>query len=90
MSAIELENVYAGYGKSEILHGVNLEIPAGKITTLIGSNGSGKSTLLRAVLGFVPLSGGDIRLGGVSVKAMSSSEQYTRAYYNPKGNYFAV
>ena len=31
MSAIELENVYAGYGKSEILHGVNLEIPAGKM-----------------------------------------------------------
>ena len=85
MSAIELENVYAGYGKSEILHGVNLEIPAGKITTLIGSNGSGKSTLLRAVLGFVPLSGGDIRLGGVSVKAMSRAELARGAAYLPQG-----
>lgn len=85
MSAIELENVHAGYGKSEILHGVNLEIPAGKITTLIGSNGSGKSTLLRAVLGFVPLSGGDIRLGGVSVKAMSRAELARGAAYLPQG-----
>ncbi len=85
MNTIELENVYAGYGKSEILHGVDLEVPAGKITTLIGSNGSGKSTLLRAVLGLVPLSGGDIRLEGASVRGMSRAELARRAAYLPQG-----
>lgn len=85
MNAIELDNVSAGYGKSEILHGADLEVPAGKITTLIGSNGSGKSTLLRAVLGFVPISGGDIRLEGVSVKGMPRAELARRAAYLPQG-----
>ena len=44
---IEMVDVRAGYGKNEILHGVNLMAPKGEITTVIGSNGSGKSTLLR-------------------------------------------
>lgn len=85
MNTIELVNVSAGYGKDEILHGVDLEIPAGGVTTLIGSNGSGKSTLLRAVLGFIPLSGGDIRLDGVSIKGMSRGELARRAAYLPQG-----
>ncbi|MDE7211386.1 MAG: ATP-binding cassette domain-containing protein, partial [Lachnospiraceae bacterium] len=52
---VEIENIFAGYGKSEVLHGISLSLPAGEITTLIGANGSGKSTLLKALLGLIPL-----------------------------------
>ena len=82
---IELRNVSAGYGKEEILHGVELAVPAGKITTLIGGNGSGKSTLLRAVLGFIPISGGDVRIEGVSIKGLSRAELARKAAYLPQG-----
>ena len=52
---IEMKNVAAGYGKNQVLHGVNLRAKQGKITTLIGSNGSGKSTLLHTMLKVIPL-----------------------------------
>lgn len=85
MNAVELEQVSAGYEKRDILRGVDLKIPAGKITTLIGGNGSGKSTLLRAALGFIPLRGGDVRLEGVSIKGLSRAELAKRAAYLPQG-----
>ena len=51
---IDVKDVFAGYGKEEILHGISFRAEEGKITTLIGSNGSGKSTLLKALLGLIP------------------------------------
>lgn len=82
---IEMSRVEAGYGKTEVLHGVNLTVPEGKITTLMGSNGSGKSTLLRALLGFIPLWGGDITVEGVSVKGLSRRETARKIAYLPQG-----
>ncbi len=82
---IEFQNIYARYGKREILHGVNLSVPAGQVTTLIGSNGSGKSTLLRALLGLVPKSGGDILYDGVSMEGMSAAEVARKIAYLPQG-----
>ena len=71
---IVMSQVAAGYGRTEVLHGVDLTVPEGRVTTLIGSNGSGKSTLLRALLGFIPLWGGDIKVEGISVKGLSRRE----------------
>lgn len=82
---IELCSVSAGYGKEEILHGVELAVPTGKITTLIGGNGSGKSTLLRAVLGFIPISGGNVKIESVSIKGLSRAELARKAAYLPQG-----
>ena len=82
---VEIRNVRAGYGKSEILHGINLKAAPGEITTLIGANGSGKSTLLRAVLGFLPLWGGDVVLDGISAKKMRRDELSRRIAYLPQG-----
>lgn len=82
---IELEQVRAGYGRTEILHGVDFRAEQGEITTVIGTNGSGKSTLLRALLGFLPLSAGEAKVDGISTKNMSRSELARKIAYLPQG-----
>jgi branched-chain amino acid transport system ATP-binding protein len=52
------------YGAVEALKGVDLEVKAGEVVTLIGGNGAGKSTLMRAISGLEPLAGGSIRFDG--------------------------
>jgi branched-chain amino acid transport system ATP-binding protein len=61
---LELDSVRAGYGAINVLWDVSLRVEAGKLTTIIGPNGAGKTTLLRAVMGLLPVSGGEIRLDG--------------------------
>jgi len=51
MSTLRMENVTSGYGSMEVLHGISLEVPEGKIVTILGPNGSGKTTILRTVFG---------------------------------------
>lgn len=82
---IELEQVRAGYGKTEVLHGVDFKTKQGEITTIIGTNGSGKSTLLRALLGFLPVWAGDVRIDGISIKNMSRAELARSIAYLPQG-----
>jgi branched-chain amino acid transport system ATP-binding protein len=59
-----LDKVYAGYGKKQILHGVNLEVHAGEVVSLMGRNGMGKTTTIRTIMGLIPTSGGNIRFKG--------------------------
>jgi branched-chain amino acid transport system ATP-binding protein len=58
---LEIRDLAAGYGKSEVLHGINMEIRKGEIVTLVGANGAGKSTTLRTIFGLTTLRGGHIR-----------------------------
>ena len=60
---LKIENLEAGYGKVKVLHGISLDVPAGKVVTLIGSNGAGKTTTMRAVSGMLRPSAGTITLG---------------------------
>ena len=48
---LTIQNLSAGYGKVQVLHGISIEVPKGKVVTLIGSNGAGKTTTMRAVSG---------------------------------------
>ena len=57
---IVCSNVCVAYGRQEVLHRVNLEIPEGIFLPFIGPNGSGKTTLLRAILGLIPVRHGRI------------------------------
>lgn len=82
---VEMEDVRAGYGKVEILRGVDFRAESGEITTIIGTNGSGKSTLLRTLLGFLPMRSGDIRIDGISIKDISRTELARRIAYLPQG-----
>ena len=65
--ALELADVRAGYGKIEILHGVDLAVPSGSVVALLGANGVGKSTTLRAIAGSLPVTSGTIRLEGARI-----------------------
>lgn len=66
---IRIEGASAGYGDLTILHGVDLAVPAGSWTTIIGANGAGKSTLLKLTAGLIPCRGGAIAFEGRDVTA---------------------
>ncbi|MDX6198556.1 MAG: branched-chain amino acid transport system ATP-binding protein [Actinomycetota bacterium] len=68
---LELTGVRAGYGNVEVLHGVELAVPARGITALLGRNGAGKSTTLAAVAGLLPVRSGVVSWGGVDVTRWS-------------------
>ncbi len=61
---LEVRNLHAWYGESPVLHGVDLEIHAGEVVTLLGRNGAGKTTTLKSIMGIVGKRKGTIRLGG--------------------------
>ncbi|AWK84844.1 ABC transporter ATP-binding protein [Azospirillum thermophilum] len=63
---LEIESLRAGYGAINVLWDVSLTVEAGKTTVIVGPNGAGKTTLLRAVMGLIPVEGGDIRVDGAS------------------------
>ena len=54
---LNVEDLHAGYGRAEVLHGLNLQAKAGSVVTVIGPNGAGKSTLLNALMGVLPSRG---------------------------------
>ncbi len=73
-ATLVVENVYAAYDKADVLEGVSLTAPAGKITCLLGSNGSGKSTLIRAILGLTPPRQGRIVFAGADIAGLPTHQ----------------
>ena len=80
---LRIDNLHAGYGQMEILHGFNLRIGRGQSLCLIGPNGAGKSTVLHSIFGFSNIFSGTIstRLNGapVDVTGLSSNEKLRSA-----------
>ena len=69
---LTINNLHAAYGKVEVLHGISLEVPKGKLVTLIGSNGAGKTTTMRAMSGMIKPKSGSVTLGGKDVTGLDS------------------
>lgn len=69
---LTISNLQAAYGKVEVLHGISLEVPKGKVDTLIGSNGAGKTTTMRAISGMIKPRGGAVTLNGKDVTGQDS------------------
>ena len=71
---LEIQNLHAAYGKVEVLHGISLAVPKGKVVTLIGSNGAGKTTTMRAISGMIKPASGRLSLNGIDITGMSSNK----------------
>jgi branched-chain amino acid transport system ATP-binding protein len=67
---LEARGLEAGYGASQVLFGVELDIPAGQVTTLLGRNGMGKSTTIKTLIGALGLRKGSVRFGGTDLKGL--------------------
>jgi branched-chain amino acid transport system ATP-binding protein len=83
---LTISNLQAAYGKVQVLHGISLDVPKGKVVTLIGSNGAGKTTTMRAISGMIKPRGGSVTLGGKDVTGQDS-HQIARAglAHSPEG-----
>src|SRR5690625_1021159 len=64
---LEVRGVETGYGSSQVLFGVDLQIRAGQVVAVLGRNGMGKTTLLRSVLGLLPLHQGSVHFAGQDI-----------------------
>lgn len=67
---LKVSDLHSGYGKNEILKGISLEIPQGKIVALIGANGAGKTTLLMTLSGILPATAGQISFEGKQIEKL--------------------
>ncbi len=70
----EIQNISVGYGERAVLSDLSFELREGEIIALLGANGAGKTTLIKALNGTLPISSGDISLGGRPLKQMSRRE----------------
>ncbi|ALS61943.1 MULTISPECIES: ABC transporter ATP-binding protein [Pandoraea] len=69
---LSIRNLQAGYGKVQVLHGIDIDVPGGQVITLIGSNGAGKTTTMRAVSGMIKPTSGEITLGEKRIDGLDS------------------
>ena len=76
---LQINGLVAGYGKMEILHGIDLQVGAGQSLCLIGPNGAGKSTVLHSIYGFTNLMGGTITVNGKDITRLSPNEKLKNA-----------
>lgn len=72
MNSIKTENLSISYGDLDIVKDLNLNIPKGKITTIIGSNGCGKSTILKTIARILKPKSGSILINGKDIQGLSS------------------
>src|ERR1700678_789219 len=69
---LSVKDLQAWYGESHVLHGVNFEVRAGEVVTLLGRNGVGKTTTLKAIMGIIESRTGSVRYEGTELIARSS------------------
>jgi branched-chain amino acid transport system ATP-binding protein len=72
---LSLTNLRAGYGRMEILHGIDLVVAPGRSLCLIGPNGAGKSTVLHSIYGFTRILEGTVRVAGEDVTRTSPNQK---------------
>lgn len=71
---LEINNIRAGYGEIEIIHGLSLYVNEGEIVSIVGPNGSGKSTLLKSIFALVDIMGGEIKYQGELLNNISTEK----------------
>lgn len=83
---LELIDVRSGYGRSEVVHGVSIEVPREGVAAVMGHNGAGKTTLLRAAVGLLKCSAGKVLFDGEDITKLRPSARVARGLaYVPQG-----
>jgi branched-chain amino acid transport system ATP-binding protein len=73
--ALNVRGLETGYGRTQVVFGVDLQARGGAVTALIGANGAGKTTTLKALSGLLPVSGGSVEVWGNSARANDSADR---------------
>ncbi len=76
---LAIQKLHAGYGKMEILHGIDLQVASGQSLCLIGPNGAGKSTVLHSIYGFTRIYSGAIHVSGEDITRLTANKKLQRA-----------
>ena len=71
---LRLQGVHTHIGAYHILHGVDLDVPEGEVTVLLGRNGAGKTTTLRTIMGLYRAGPGEIRFRGEPIHALATPD----------------
>ena len=74
LPTLEITDLFAGYGESEILKNINISVEPAQTVAIIGPNGAGKSTVIKAVLGLLNVMGGTISLNGQDIIGVAPDE----------------
>ncbi|MEW6633094.1 MAG: ABC transporter ATP-binding protein [Pseudomonadota bacterium] len=86
-AALEIVNASAGYAGRTVLDVISLSARKGELTAIVGPNGHGKSTLLKAISGLVPVTSGEIRLGGARIDRLRPDQIVERGVIHvPQGD----
>lgn len=72
---LEVQDLTAGYGRIEALHGLSLEVAEGEIVAIVGANGAGKTTLMKTIAGVHPAAAGRIRYRGADITRMPAHQR---------------
>lgn len=81
---LSVSDLHAGYGRAEVLSGLNLRIAPGQVVTVIGPNGAGKSTLLRALAGVIAPTSGAAFIGGAAAFSMNAAARARALSFLPQ------
>ncbi len=83
---LQVRGLRAGYGQSEVLHGLDFSVAPGEIVVVVGRNGMGKSTLMRTLVGMIPVKAGAITLEGAEIAQLKSHQRVARGIaFVPQG-----
>lgn len=85
LSRMQAKGLSAGYNGEAVFRGLDLKIPEGSITTLIGSNGSGKSTILKTLCRIISPDSGAVYLDGEAIHRMPTKRVAQRLALLPQG-----
>jgi len=85
-AALSVRDVSSGHGRIPVLSGVSLSVAAGEFVGILGHNGMGKTTLLRTLMGYLPVTSGSVRFGGVDLLGRSTTDRARAGIgYVPQG-----
>ena len=86
-NSLLLKDVHFSYAEKEVLHGIDMDIPEGSFTALVGPSGSGKSTIARLIASLWDVSSGSICLGGKDIREISEEAYADKVAFVSQDNY---